>query len=165
MVNNWLARLEEKNMKEAVLIVEAPLSIALTEAYNPCHRNIELQRNYEGAAPRTPKGWFYQAGAILCLGSSVFLSKLQVPKSLMPINIVEGFYCSILRGEVHAGDKAVAEHLLECFLNPVTILHEPQAESEDGSVFLLPGLDPLIDGIPSVLLRHELKLEIPQPAG
>ena len=160
MVNNWLARLEEKNMTEAVLIVEAPLSMALTKAYNPCHRKIELQRNYEGAAPRTPKGWFYQAGANLCLGSSVFLSKLSIPKFPKSVHIVEGFYCSISPGEVHAEDMAVAKHLLKCFRTPGTKLHEPKAQSEDGSVFLLPGLDPLIEGIPSVLLRHELTLEI-----
>jgi hypothetical protein len=98
-VNKWINDLVSANQFRCVLILEAPLSMSMTKQGNPCHRDIELQRNYAaGHGPLSPKGWYYQAGANLSLGSTMFLRGLVVPRGL-EIFLAEGFYCRINRNE------------------------------------------------------------------
>jgi hypothetical protein len=153
-INAWL----RKQTNTCILIVEAPLTMALTVNGNPCHRQIELQRNYQrGRAPRSPKGWYYQAGANLSLGSSVFLQKLLVPDNLI-LELIEGFYCSVSPDERHADHQEVARHLIRRLHSLVgSELVLPQAETEGGAVYLLPGLEGTINGIPPVLLRDGIE--------
>jgi hypothetical protein len=153
-INSWL----QKQKNKCVLIVESPLTMALTAHGNPCHRQIELQRNYQrGRAPRSPKGWYYQAGANLSLGSSVFLQRLIVPQNLT-VELIEGFYCSISPDERHADHREVAQHLMQRLYSLAgSELVVPQAETEGGAVYLLPGLEGSIGGIPPVLLRDGLE--------
>ena len=158
-VSTWLASVKNIGNTEAVLIIEAPLSMALTKANNPCHRQIELQRFYEeNAAPVSPKGWFYQAGANLCLGSTIFLRNLTLPEGLK-VWLIEGFYCSISLDEAHTDDPDVAALLVELFRDPANCgLVEPKAESGSEAVTLLPGLEEIVEGVPRILLRRELRL-------
>jgi hypothetical protein len=170
-VNNWLrdlaqktsperAKAERANQTKCVLIVEAPLSMAMTQLGNPCHRQIELRRNYEKkASPRSPKGWYYQAGANLSVGSVVLLKALIVPECV-DVQLIEGFYCSVSADESHSSHKDVAKDLLSRLITQNgEALVEPLAESDGGSVMLLPGLDGLVEGIPGVLLRDGLQLK------
>lgn len=160
LVNSWL----ENCRRECVLIVEAPLSMAMTASGNPCHRQIELQRNYQpGRSPRSPKGWYYQAGANLSLGSSLFLQKLFVPDQLT-VRLIEGFYCSVSPDEGHATHRDVAAHMVACLYASVgQSLVTPLAEVANGIVQLLPGLQGIVSGIPRVLLRDGLDIRaVPQ---
>lgn len=154
-VNDWLTH----QHNQCVIVVEAPLTMALTERGNPCHRHIELQRNYErGCAPRSPKGWYYQAGANLSLGSTILLRELRVPEGLIVL-LVEGFYCSTTPDEVHASHQLVAESLLSR-LHALAgqSLVTPRAEVCRGTVRLLPSLEDIVDGIPGILLREGLNM-------
>lgn len=153
------ARLENA-AAEVLLIMEAPLSMGRTQQGNPCHRNVELKRYYQrGASPRSPKGWYYQAGANLSLGSILFLQAIQIPDHVNVL-LAEGFYCSILPDEGHADDQQVASQLLHHALDqPGADLVVPLPERQGGSVVPLPGLAELFGhGVPGVLLRPGLQL-------
>jgi hypothetical protein len=158
-INDWLKAVAAAKHRECALVIEAPLSMALTSIGNPCHRHIELQRSYEvRCAPRSPKGWYYQAGANLCLGSVIFLRELTVPADLAVL-LVEGFFCSISPDEAHPSHLRVAQDLL-AQLDELRgqRLVSPQAASEGGTVRVLPGLDTLVTQVPGVLLRRGLQL-------
>ena len=143
---------------KCLLLIEAPLSVALTPLGAPCHRQIELRSAYEKTgAPQSPKGWFYQAGANLSLGSIFFIRGLKVPEDL-DVFLIEGFYCSIQRGTEHDSDAYVAEHLRDSLLaHSGKLLIKPEAV--DGKICPLPGLESLVNGIPAVLLRDGLTLK------
>ena len=158
-VNSWLARMAAENENQCILVIEAPLSMALTSHGNPCHRQIELQRNYAlGASPRGPKGWYYQAGANLSLGSTIFLSNLVVPDGLK-ILLVEGFYCRVSPDESPASHQQVAERLLQRLLHLKEPLVTPLPDEPQGTVRVLPGMENLVEGIPGILLRDGLQLK------
>lgn len=145
---------------DIVLIVEAPLSIAFSADANPCHRQIELRRNYcARKSPISPKGWFYQAGANLSLASMFFIRGLDVPKDVT-VHLIEGFYCNIVKNDTHPADAHVAETLVTHFQDEKRPdLVAPRPENSDGIMQALPGI-PALDGkFPPVLLRPELKLK------
>ena len=157
-INEAFSMLAGSSVASCVLAIEAPLSIALTEAGAPCHRNFELQRHFT-VGPRSPKGWFYQAGANLTLGSTVLLRALKVPQNLR-VFLCEAFYCSHEPGEVHAADEKVAAELLEHLRSsPGVSLKEPKPDTKGGRIEVLPGLENLIQDPPFVLMRKELELK------
>ena len=158
-VNSWLNARSAETQRRVVLLLEAPLSMAFTDNGNPCHRNLELQRNYApGRAPRSPKGWWYQAGANLSLASIVFLRALEVPETVSVL-LAEGFFCSISPDEQHPKDDEVARVLLTAIQEQAGLpLVVPKSEVNDGMVRVLPGLEGLITTVPGVLLRPELEL-------
>lgn len=158
--NIWLEKVAARNYGECVLVVEAPLSMALSQNGNPCHRHIELQRNYEKCGgPRSLKGWYYQAGANLSLGSVVLLRKLAIPSKLT-VMLIEGFFCSIDPDEAHATHLRVAQDLL-VRLDQMRgqQLVSPRPESQGGTLHILPGLEELVKEIPGILLRDGLQLK------
>jgi hypothetical protein len=163
-VNTHLENLAADGKNSAILILEAPLSAAFTHEGNPCHRQIELQRNYlPGQRPRSPKGWYYQAGANLSLGSIQFLRSLDIPKAF-ELHLAEAFYCSVQANENHPDHHAVATELLEAFRGmPGKPLVKPSPETAGGKVVSLPGLEELVPGIPGVLLRPGLELSPATP--
>jgi hypothetical protein len=148
--------------RDATLILESPLSMAFDHAGNPCHRNVELGRNYRrGARPTTPKGWFYQAGANLTLGSVRFLRSLAIPDNVN-VYLIEGFYCSIRPGEEHPPDQVVASILVEHFRSQDRApLVQPLSETVGGPLQILHGLEDLVPFVPPVLLRPGLVLNPP----
>lgn len=159
LVNRWLEELVPKRRSHAVLILEAPLSMAMTADNNPCHRQIELPINYvPGHAPLSPKGWFYQAGANLSLGSTILLRQLHVPKKLKVL-LVEGFYCRMGAGEPATPHVVVAQALITKLLeNAGAALVTPSPETQGGTTRLLPGVEGIVDGIPGILLREGMRL-------
>jgi hypothetical protein len=156
--NAWLTACHDRQQTTCLLLIEAPLSVALTSSGAPCHRHIELCGAYEkSAAPQSPKGWFYQAGANLTLGSVFFIRGLKVPEGLS-VYLIEGFYCSIEQGKKHDEDDFVAEHLRDLLLKRGgQPLVKPQGV--EGAIFLAPGLESLVNGIPAILLREGLALK------
>lgn len=156
-LNEALSDLARTGMTSCVLAIEAPLSIALTTAGAPCHRNFELQKHFK-VGPASPKGWFYQAGANLTLGSTVLLRALNVPPGFT-VHLCEAFYCAHEPGEVHPADEKVAAQLLAHLLaSPGLALKEPKPDAPGGRIEVLPGLEGLIQDPPFVLLRKELEL-------
>lgn len=156
-LNGALFDLAGTGVTSCVLAIEAPLSIALTTAGAPCHRNFELKKHFK-IGPTSPKGWFYQAGANLTLGSTVLLRALAVPQNFTVL-VCEAFYCAHEPGEVHPADEKVAAELLAHLrASPGLSLKEPKPDAEGGRIEVLPGLEGLIQDPPFVLLRKELEL-------
>ena len=146
-------------------MLEAPLSRAFSADGCPCHRDLELHRNYLASGKlKSPKGWFYGAGACMSLAAVAVLEFLRSPEfpdsEKAPLYLVEGFFSKHAQEptNIKHGHKCVAAHLLrEALKSPAPALHFPLSECGGA----LRPLSKVLMGdlIPSILLRRELHLK------
>lgn len=94
-----------RRAREAVLILEAPLSAAFDAAGNPCPRH-EIERSGK------PRWWSLRAGATMSLAALHFCRGLQnqLPDNFR-LHLVEGF----VTGDASGEHSAVAARLVKAF--------------------------------------------------
>jgi hypothetical protein len=164
LLKDWLLNPNQTSLKGRILILEAPLSRAFSDQECPCHRDVELRRNYfKDGKLKSPKGWFYGAGACMSLAAFTMLEFLQSLSFLdsgeMHLHLIEGFYSkhSAEGGDIKHTHTSVANHLLhETLKSPPPKLHFPR--SECGRPLRSLSQELMGDLIPSILLRRELQL-------
>jgi len=134
---------------EAVLIIEAPLSVSFTDNGNPCGRGeFEKRRDKKGKITST-RYWYCGSGANVTLGVINLCRNLsiRIKKEKVTLHLLEGF---VSFGE-EKDHKTVARNLAEAFrLPPNNNWHTAPNNDSSHSLVSYYGIAQLAD-LPAIL--------------